>query len=213
MAPSLAPGLVRKRFESTAAREHDSRLRRGEEVIRHKQQDDARTWPPQRQSYFVFIKTGPLPSFDHARGSNVGARSASLPVPALLPAMVRAQQPAKPVIGYLGGNSPQAGAEELGQFREGLSETGHVEGQNVAIEYRWAQGRTDILASLTADLIRLRVSMLAGLSSTAAVRAAMAATSATPVLFAIGGDPVKNGLVASLNQPGGKTKYPLAQNL
>jgi putative tryptophan/tyrosine transport system substrate-binding protein len=118
------------------------------------------------------------------------------------PMVARAQQPAMPAIGYLSGSSPQAEVEELGQFREGLSESGYVEGQNVAIEYRWAQGRTDVLAPLTADLIRLRVSVLAGLARTAAVRAAMAATSTIPILFAIGGDPVKNKLVASLNRPG-----------
>jgi hypothetical protein len=88
------------------------------------------------------------------------------------PFAARAQQQVMPAIGYLSGSSPQAEMAELGQFREGLSETGYVEGQNVAIEYRWARGRTDILASLTADLIRLRVSVLAGLASTAAVRAA-----------------------------------------
>ena len=119
------------------------------------------------------------------------------------PVVVQAQQPAVPVIGYLGGNSLQVEAEEPDQFRKGLSETSYVEGRNVAIEYRWAQGRTDILAPLTADLIHLRVSVLAGLASTAAVRAAMAGTSTIPILFAIGGDPVKNGLVASLNRPGG----------
>jgi putative tryptophan/tyrosine transport system substrate-binding protein len=115
----------------------------------------------------------------------------------------RAQQSGLPVIGYLGGNSLQVEPEEPDQFRKGLSETGYIEGQNVAIEYRWAQGRTDILAPLTADLIRLRVSVIAGLASTAAVRAAMAETSTIPILFAIGGDPVRNGLVASLNRPGG----------
>ena len=120
-----------------------------------------------------------------------------------LPVAARAQQPTLPVIGYLAGSSPEAETEELGQFREGLSEHGYVEGRNVAIEYRWARGRTDILASFTADFIRLHVSVLAGLASTAAVRAAMAATSTIPVLFAIGGDPVRNGLVASLNRPGG----------
>jgi putative ABC transport system substrate-binding protein len=121
----------------------------------------------------------------------------------VLPALGRAQPISAPVIGYLGGSSPEAEAEELSQFRQGLSETGYVEGRNVTIEYRWTRGRTDALAMPVVDLVRQGVSVLAGLSSTAAVRAAMAATSTIPIVFAIGGDPVKNGLVASLNRPTG----------
>jgi putative ABC transport system substrate-binding protein len=119
------------------------------------------------------------------------------------PLAAHPQQSAIPVIGYLGGSSPKAETEELGQFRKGLSESGYIEAQNAMIEYRWAEGRTDVLATLMADLVRRRVSAITGLASTAAVRAAMAATSTIPIVFAIGGDPVRLGLVLSLNRPGG----------
>ncbi len=121
----------------------------------------------------------------------------------VLPAPGQAQPTSAPVIGYIGGSSPEAEAEELSQFRQGLSDTGYVEGRNVTIEYRWTRGRTDAVAMPVIDLVRQGVSVLAGLSSTAAVRAAMAATSTIPIVFAIGGDPVKNGLVASLSRPTG----------
>jgi putative ABC transport system substrate-binding protein len=108
-----------------------------------------------------------------------------------------------PVIGFLDSLSPDAFPDRLRGFRQGLSETGFVEGRNVAIEFRFAELQNDRLPALAADLVRRQVAVIAGVNSTEGVRVAKAATTTTPIVFAIGGDPVKNGLVASLNRPGG----------
>jgi putative ABC transport system substrate-binding protein len=116
------------------------------------------------------------------------------------PLAARAQQPTMPVIGYLSAESFEAAG--LAAFRKGLSETGYIEGQNVTIEPRFAEGRAERLPSLAADLVRRRVAVVAALANVAAV-AAMAATTTIPIVFTIGGDPVKIGLVGSLNRPSG----------
>src|SRR5262245_52008916 len=120
------------------------------------------------------------------------------------PLAARAQQPAMPVVGFLDARSPEGlGAERLRAFTEGLRDTGYIEGENVTIVYRWAEGQYDRLPELAADLVGRKVAIIATVGGIPPASAAKAATTSIPIVFAVPVDPVSIGLVASLAHPGG----------
>jgi putative ABC transport system substrate-binding protein len=131
---------------------------------------------------------------------------------AVWPFAAQAQQPAMPVIGFLHSATLEPNARRLASFRKGLRDAGFVEGQNVAIEFRWGGGQNARLPELAAELIRKPVNVIAALSSTPSALAAKAATSSVPIVFLIAEDPVELGLVASLNRPGGNVTGLSSQN-
>ena len=128
------------------------------------------------------------------------------------PLAARAQQPAVPLVGFLGGETPELQPRDVQALRQGLSEQGYVEGRNFAFEFRWAEDQTDRLPGLAVDLVRRQVTVLVA-NGTPPALAAKAATSTIPILFNTGGDPVELGFVSSLNRPGGNLTGVTALNV
>ena len=126
------------------------------------------------------------------------------------PAVVRAQQPTIPIVGFMSGRSPDDSSHLVAAFHKGLGETGFVEGKNVTVEYRWALGQYDRLPALAAELVKRPVTILVAVGGDVSAVAAKKATSTIPIVFGMGGDPIKAGLVDSLGRPGGNaTGYTL----
>jgi putative tryptophan/tyrosine transport system substrate-binding protein len=137
------------------------------------------------------------------RRAFIAGLGGALAAPAAWPLAASAQQPALPAVGFVHGGSADASADRVRAFRKGLGETGYVEGQNVTVEYHLLEGQYERLPALMADLVRRRVAVIATPGFSLAAIAAKAATSAIPIVFGVGDDPVKLGLVASLARPGG----------